>query len=88
MITDIEAPAFSSTVNNISQLTDTNEVYATVTWSEPFASDNCDFVNLTSDYSSGDTFSIGNTLVTYTASDSSGNSRTSEFTVSVYSKFF
>ncbi len=55
---------------------------AVVFWNEPTASDNCD-VTLTSDFSSGDTFPIGTTTVTYTVTDASGNAATCSFDVIV-----
>ena len=53
---------------------------AVATWTEPTASDNaynniidddCTGLTLTSDYASGDTFPLGETTVTYTATDGS-----------------
>jgi hypothetical protein len=65
---------------------------AVATWTEPTASDNaynniiddpCTGLTLTSDYASGDTFPLGATLVTYTATDGSGNETEASFTVTV-----
>ena len=84
---DNESPTFGSTVSNITQNTDANQPYATVTWSEPSASDNSGSVSLTSDYSSGDTFFIGGTSVTYTATDPSGNIAICSFTIGITGKF-
>ena len=55
-----------------------------MSWTLPTASDNSgEAVTLTSDYSPGDTFAIGNTTVTYTATDAYGNRATSAFNVVV-----
>ena len=80
---DNESPTFGSTVSNITQNTDANQPYATMTWSEPSASDNSGSMTLTSDFSSGDTFPIGGTSITYTATDPSGNTATFSFTIRI-----
>uniref|UniRef100_A0ACB8ES66 Uncharacterized protein n=1 Tax=Sphaerodactylus townsendi TaxID=933632 RepID=A0ACB8ES66_9SAUR len=50
-----------------------------VTWDEPQFSDNSgDVVTVTKSHSPGDLFSKGQTVVQYTATDSSGNNRTCE----------
>jgi sugar lactone lactonase YvrE len=54
-----------------------------VTWTAPTATDNCGAVPVTSDYHPGDTFPVGTTTVTYTATDASGNSSHCSFTVTV-----
>ena len=55
-----------------------------MSWTPPTASDNSgEAVTLTSDYSPGETFPIGNTTVTYTATDAYGNTATSTFNVVV-----
>lgn len=53
------------------------------TWTVPSASDNCTVSSLTSDYNSGHIFPLGSTVVTYTATDNSGNVTTCSFTVYV-----
>ena len=57
--------------------------YAVVTWTEPTVTDNAGDFNLTSDYQPGDQFLIGDTLVTYTATDPSGNRAMLSFHVNV-----
>ena len=59
---------------------------ATVTWEEPSASDNSGLVTLTSNHNSGESFSVGNTTVTYTAFDANGNNDSDIFTVTVIGK--
>lgn len=53
-----------------------------VTWTQPIATDNCDVV-LTSDHLPGDFFPIGTTVVTYTATDNSGNISQCSFNVNI-----
>ena len=68
--------------------TDDSLPNAIVSWTPPTASDNSgEAVTLTSDYSPGDTFPIGTTTVTYTATDSYGNIATSTFDVVVTGKY-
>ena len=56
---------------------------AVVTWSMPNATDNCGPITLTSTHSSGDTFQLGITVVTITATDACGNVSTCSFEVIV-----
>ena len=69
--------------SDIKQNTDVGSSTAVVSWSAPTASDNSGSVNLTSSHSSGSTFSIGDTIVTYTAVDASSNSVNATFTITV-----
>ncbi len=71
---------------NIVQNTDVSSATAVVTWNEPTASDNSGSVTLTSSHSSGDTFPIGETTVTYTATDEAGNQIEDTFTVTIEGK--
>ena len=82
-IIDNEAPVISTTSSQ-NVYTDTGSSMAVVWWPLPTASDNSgEGVTLTLDYSPGDSFPIGNTIVTYTATDSYGNVATSSFEVKV-----
>ncbi len=58
---------------------------AQVQWLSPQPFDNCDAGQImpVSDHLSGETFSVGTTTVTYTATDNSGNEATCTFTVKV-----
>ena len=79
--TDSEIPVIFDTPpsQNVS-----TEATAIVSWTPPTASDNSgEAVTLISDYSPGDTFPIGTTTVTYTATDAYGNTATSSFDVVV-----
>ncbi len=56
---------------------------ATVSWTEPIATDNCMITSFSSDFNQSQKFNIGTTLVTYTATDSNSNSTTCSFNVVV-----
>ena len=75
-------PAPSSIVD-----TDTGLPTAVVTWTEPTVTDNSGTFTVTSDYHSGDAFPIGTTVVTYSATDGSGNSNTMTFDITVRGNF-
>jgi len=53
----------------------------TATWSTPNATDNCGISSVTSTHTSGASFPVGFTTVTYTATDNYGNTATCSFTV-------
>lgn len=58
-----------------------------ISWTEPTADDNSGLaVNVTTTHDPGDEFGIGDTVVTYTAVDISGNSATCSFTVTIQGK--
>ena len=57
--------------------------YATVSWTEPTASDDT-MLSLTSSHTPGTMFSIGETTVSYMAVDQAGNFITKSFVVSIY----
>ena len=54
-----------------------------VSWTEPTVTDNSGSYTLTSTHSSGASFDIGNTTVTYTAIDKSGKEATYSFAITV-----
>jgi hypothetical protein len=54
-----------------------------VIWNPPTASDNCPGVSLSTNHISGETFPVGTTLVTYTATDHAGLITTCSFNVTV-----
>ena len=82
-VTDDENPVISGTPADINQANDLGLCSAVVTWTAPTADDNCGIATLTSTHSSGDTFPVGVTTVTYTATDIHGNVSTSSFDVDV-----
>ena len=80
---DYENPAINYLPANIKASTDSGIETATVFWSPPIAVDNSNVHTLTSSHVPGDSFPIGNTTVTYTATDQSGNMVSEEFNVNV-----
>lgn len=52
-----------------------------VSWTAPTAADNCGIQSFTSNHNPGDAFSVGTTVVTYTATDIHGNVSTCSFNV-------
>lgn len=79
---DVTPPSLSACPQNMS-LTTTGTT-AVATWTPPTATDNCTANPIvSSNFTSGQSFALGSTTVTYTASDSSNNTATCGFTVSV-----
>ncbi|XP_072181946.1 hyalin-like [Diadema setosum] len=79
---NLESPNISCPAD-ITQSTDPGEFNANVTWSDPYVTDNSGVFTITSTSSSGSTFPAGNTTISITAEDSSGNEATCNFTVTV-----
>ena len=81
---DNEEPVFYGIPSNIKQDADPNSLTAIVTWTPPRTSDNAkEGENVTSSHHPGDLFPIGNTTVTYTATDPYGNSATISFNIEI-----
>jgi hypothetical protein len=78
------APVISGISSNIVASAAAGTCAATVTWAAPTTSDDqsCT-VTLTSNFNSGDSFPVGVTTVTYTATDAQGLVTTASFTVTV-----
>ena len=57
-----------------------------MSWSDAVAVDNTGSLSVTSDIASGSNFSVGETTVTYTTSDGSGNTASCSFTVTIIGK--
>ncbi|HEX2900098.1 MAG TPA: HYR domain-containing protein, partial [Bacteroidia bacterium] len=68
---------------NISLAADSSLCGAVATWVAPVGTDNCSGTVTVGSHVSGTTFPDGITVVTYTATDSSGNSMNCSFTVTV-----
>ncbi len=61
----------------------TDGICAVATWTSPTGNDNCGLGDVVANFASGFCFSIGTTLVTYTATDNCGNIATCSFNVTV-----
>jgi len=78
------APVISGISSNIVATAAAGTCGATVTWTAPTAADDQSCATtLTSNFNSGDTFPVGVTTVTYTATDVQGLASTASFTVTV-----
>lgn len=82
-VTDNEPPAISGVLLDQVLSTDLGMCTAIATWTEPTAIDNCGLQSLTSDHAADSAFPLGTTTVTYTATDTSGNTSQTSFTVTV-----
>jgi hypothetical protein len=85
-VNDNENPgAITGMPIDIMQKNDAGSCDAVVTWTEmPSAEDNCDgTLAAVPDIASGSTFLVGDTTVTYTATDSAGNMSTATFVVTI-----
>jgi hypothetical protein len=79
---DVIRPDIDNCPDNITlNTTDLNCKIAT--WTAPTATDECTLVSFTSNYNSGYCFPVGNTYVTYTATDGGGNTSTCTFRVRI-----
>ncbi|MHC4937111.1 MAG: HYR domain-containing protein, partial [Planctomycetota bacterium] len=82
-VSDDEAPVIVDLPADIALENDLGLCGAVATWTAPSSTDNCAIATLTADAASGDLFPVGETTVTYTTTDLSGNSTTASFTVTV-----
>ncbi len=80
---DMQAPSLTNVPGDIVLEANGSNCSAVATWTAPTASDNCGVATLTSNISSGATFSEGQTTVTYTATDGCGRTTTGSFVVTV-----
>lgn len=82
-VVDNQNPTITGCPANITAENDPGACTASVGWTPPTASDNCPGVTLSATHNPGDTFPVGTTTVTYTATDGSGNTATCSFDVTV-----
>ncbi len=89
-INDREAPVLSDMPANIATNTDPGQSTAVVNWTAPTVTDNVDgsiapvvTSSPTTGLDSGSPFPVGTTTITYTATDTAGNSTSASFTVTV-----
>jgi probable HAF family extracellular repeat protein len=86
-VVDTTPPVISGCPGNLTSNAAPNLCTAVVTWTSPTASDNCDgVVPVTCTPASGSTFNKGVTTVTCRAADSSRNTNSCSFTVTVQDK--
>ncbi|XP_033097160.1 mucin-12-like [Anneissia japonica] len=83
IVEDNEAPVFQDIPDDVTIVLDTGETSASASWAAPLVSDNSDSYNVSSSHDPDTTFPIGETVVTYTATDASGNSNTISFVVDI-----
>jgi hypothetical protein len=80
--TDAIAPVFSNCPANIVLASSTGAAVV-AQWTAPTATDNCGTATVVGSVSSGTSFPVGNSVVTYTATDARGNSARCTFTITV-----
>ncbi|XP_041482308.1 hyalin-like [Lytechinus variegatus] len=83
VVSDNEAPVITNCPSAQTKTSEVGAETATVHWPEPIESDNSGNVTLDLSHDSGDSFPIGQTVVTYTARDLSGNVATCTFVILV-----
>jgi hypothetical protein len=82
-VTDNEAPELAAMPGSMSSTNDADQCGASASWSEPTSSDNCPGEGTTSSHTSGEFFDVGTTTVSYTVTDTAGNSSSYSFDVTV-----
>jgi hypothetical protein len=82
IIQDVTPPVIAGCPTDITIATDTSYCSTPVSWTAPTASDNCSVV-LSSTHNPGDTFPVGTTTVTYTATDGAGLTDLCSFDITV-----
>ena len=81
-VIDDMGPSIENCPSDITISTD-GACETSVEWEAPNAIDNCSEVTVESDFNSGDTFNLGENVVTYTFTDENGNESTCSFKVIV-----
>jgi hypothetical protein len=82
-VVDNQAPFITGCPGNITVNAINGQCNQVVNWMPPTASDNCPGVSLSTNHISGETFNVGTTVVTYTATDHTGLVTTCSFNVTV-----
>ena len=82
VVTDDEDPTIIGCPTDIDITPASSDCNPEVTWNIPQADDNCS-ATLSSTHNSGDSFPVGTTTVTYTATDASGNTFSCSFDVTI-----
>lgn len=82
-VTDKEAPVIYNIPVNIIQTNDAGSCGAKVRWPAVIATDNCRVASFLTNHQSGETFPIGVTMVSFTATDIHGNTSSASFTITI-----
>ena len=82
-IDDTTVPVITGCPSDITVSNDAGDCTAVVNWALPVANDNCGILSFVSSHNPGDSFPIGSTTVTYTATDNCGNVTTCVFDIIV-----
>jgi len=83
IINDLVDPVISNCPPDITVSADPLSCNATVTWTEPTATDNCNLADFSSSHSPGSVFPMGTSTVTYTATDDCNNTAVCSFIINV-----
>jgi hypothetical protein len=81
-VLDSISPTITSCPADMAVTTNTGGCQSIVSWVDPTIADNCTFTTIQS-HTSGSTFPVGVTTVTYTVTDAGGNTAVCSFTVTV-----
>ncbi len=82
-VEDNTAPVFNTCPADVTLSAVGDDCNAVYTWPDPVVTDNCALSSVTSNFNSGDSFELGTTQVTYTATDAAGNAAICSFSVTV-----
>ncbi len=82
-VNDTESPVITSCPANIEVSNSDNSCNVKVVWTTPIAADNVGVSSFTGNHTSGESFQPGTTAVTYSATDTAGNSSECTFDVTV-----
>ncbi|MDI1322584.1 MAG: HYR domain-containing protein, partial [Algoriphagus sp.] len=85
IVNDIEKPTILGLPSSIEVSNDEGVCGAVISWIEPTSTDNCSgsTIEQTEGLAIGSEFPVGETVITYTATDASGNTHSATFTVTV-----
>jgi len=82
-VNDMESPVMTGCPSDMTVGADDDTCSAVVTWTEPVSTDNCGITSSNNSHSSGDSFPVGTTTVTYDVADASGNTAGCSFVITV-----
>lgn len=82
-VSDVQDPVISNCQSDVTINNDPNICGAVYNYSIPTASDNCGIASFVGSHTSGQTFPVGTTTVTYVATDNAGNTDTCSFDITV-----